>query len=110
MAVELYKSAYDYAKRLISEGKAVHDERDAWSEHQPSAAQENEFIRLHGYAEYAHWHLGIDNDKPEDTKARYKFPTEISPEYIAVQCSLPRAGLGNTSTLTSKMRLRICTA
>jgi len=74
MAVKLYKPAYEHAKRLISEGRAVHDERDAWSEHQPSAAQEDEFIRLHGYAEYARWHLGIDNDKPEDTKARYKFP------------------------------------
>ena len=31
-------------------------------------------IRLHGFAEYAKWHLGMDDEKSEDTKARYKFP------------------------------------
>ncbi|HEY4836823.1 MAG TPA: hypothetical protein VII07_19310 [Bradyrhizobium sp.] len=50
------------------------DERDAWSEHQPSAQQENEFIQRHGFAEYGKWHLGINNEKPEDTKGHYEFP------------------------------------
>lgn len=74
MAVKLHKSAFQYAKELISEGKSVADERDAWSEHQPSAEQENEFIREHGFNEYGKWHLGIEESEPEDTKARYKFP------------------------------------
>ena len=52
MTVKLNSRAYEYAKRLISEGKFVFDERDAWSEHRPSAQQENEFIRQNGFAEY----------------------------------------------------------
>ena len=74
MAVKLNKRAFDHAKELVSAGKAVLDERDAWSEHQPSAQQENEFIRLHGFAEYSKWHLGIDQEEHESTKGRYKFP------------------------------------
>jgi hypothetical protein len=74
MAVKLNRRAFDYAKELIREGKVVADDRDAWSEHQPSAEQENEFIRRHGFGEYAKWHLGIDDDEGEQTKGRYKFP------------------------------------
>ena len=74
MATELYNPAFENAQRLIKEGKVVLDGRDAWSEHQPSAAEENKFIREHGFGEYAHWHLGIDREQPEDSKARYKFP------------------------------------
>jgi hypothetical protein len=74
MAVNLNKSAFDHAKKLINEGHVELDERDAWSEHQPSADEENEFIRAHGFDEYAKWHLGIDDDEDEDNKGRYKFP------------------------------------
>ena len=74
MAVTLNKTAFNHAKVLISEGQFVFDERDAWSEHQPSTQQENEFIRLHGFGEYAKWHLGMDDEEPEDNKRRYKFP------------------------------------
>jgi hypothetical protein len=74
MATELYSGGFEYAKQLIAEGRVALDDRDAWSEHQPSAEEENEFIRLHGLAAYGRWHLGIDRDKPENTKARYKFP------------------------------------
>jgi hypothetical protein len=52
----------------------VLDGRDAWSEHQPSAQEENEFIDLHGFDEFGKWHLGIDDEKGEHTKGRYKFP------------------------------------
>jgi hypothetical protein len=74
MAVKLSRAAFNYAKDLIGQGKFVADDRDAWSEHQPSAAKENEFIRLHGFEEYGKWHLGIDSAEPADAKARYKFP------------------------------------
>jgi hypothetical protein len=74
MAVKLNKTAFNHAKQLIGEGKVVLDDRDAWSEHQPSAQEENEFIRLHGFAEYGKWHLGIDDEADEDTKQRYRFP------------------------------------
>jgi hypothetical protein len=68
------RRALEHAKELINEGKFVYGERDAWSEHQPSAQQENEFIRLHGFAEYGKWYLGINAEKPADTKGHYEFP------------------------------------
>jgi hypothetical protein len=71
---KLNRGAFLYAKELIEEGRVVHDERDAWSEDQPTAAEENEFIAKHGWAEYAKWHLGLDESAPEDTKKRYTFP------------------------------------
>jgi hypothetical protein len=74
MAVQLNRRAFEHAIRLINEEHVVIDERDAWSEHQPSAQKENEFIRLHGYEEYGKWYLGIDDEEPEHTKGRYKFP------------------------------------
>jgi hypothetical protein len=74
MAVRLNQTAFDQAKTLIREGKFVADERDAWSEHQPSAEQENRFIEEHGFPAYTRWHLGVDDEENEDTKAHYKFP------------------------------------
>jgi hypothetical protein len=74
MAVKLHQRAFDHAKRLIGERRVVLDERDAWSEHQPSAEQENECIRRHGFEEYGRWYLGIDDSAAEDTKGRYSFP------------------------------------
>src|SRR5512133_3830987 len=74
MAVILNKRAFDHAKRLIEEGKYVLDERDQWSEHQPTARKENEFIKDHGFGEYGKWYLGIDDEEDEDNKSRYKFP------------------------------------
>ena len=74
MAVKLNKRAFDRAKDLINEGKVVLDERDAWSEHEPTAQKENEFIRQHGFREYGKWYLWIDEERREETKGRYKFP------------------------------------
>jgi hypothetical protein len=74
MAVRLHESGFEYAKKLIGMGKAVHDERDAWSEHQPTAEEENRFITKHGFSEYGKWHLGIDDAEDAETKERYKFP------------------------------------
>jgi hypothetical protein len=36
--------------------------------------QENEFIRDHGFPEYAKWHLGMNDAKPVDTKGHYESP------------------------------------
>jgi hypothetical protein len=74
MAVRLNRTAFDHAKELVAEGKVVLDERDDWSEHQPSAAQENEFLAQHGWGAFAKWYLGIDDEAAEETKERYKFP------------------------------------
>jgi len=73
-AVQLNQSAFGYAKELVKQGCVVADGRGAWSQDQPSSEEENEFIRLHGFGEYAKWHLGIDDAHAENTKQRYKFP------------------------------------
>ena len=62
MAVKLNNPAYDHAQELIAEGRFVFDERDAWSEHRPSAQQENDFIERHGFAEYGKWYLGVNEE------------------------------------------------
>ena len=72
--VNLNVAALEYAKKLISEGQVVVDGRGAWSQDQPSAQEENEFIRWHGFGEYAKWHLAVDERHPENSKARFKFP------------------------------------
>jgi hypothetical protein len=74
MAVKLNRNAYEYAQELVRDGRVVLDDRDDWSEHQPSAAQENEFIEEHGWGEYAKWQLGTDDEHRPETKGHYKFP------------------------------------
>lgn len=85
MAVKLNKSAFTHAKELIGEGRFVWDERDAWSEHQPSTRQENEFIRLHGLHEYAKWHLGFDDEQEEQSKSRYNSLTATSKKFTVAR-------------------------
>jgi hypothetical protein len=72
--VTLNERSFLYAQELVEQGRVLMDLRNAWSEHQPSVAEENEFIRRHGFEEYAKWHLGIDDSHGQNTKARYKFP------------------------------------
>jgi len=74
MAVILNKNAFEHAKRLIEKGSYVFDEKDMWSEQQPSAQEENEYIEEYGFEQYGKWYLGVDTDENEDTKGRYKFP------------------------------------
>ncbi|WP_285114889.1 hypothetical protein [Leifsonia sp. fls2-241-R2A-40a] len=74
MSVRLNKKALEHARKLVEDGKVVHDERDAWSEDAPSAEDENRFIEKNGWDEYALWHLGEDPDKSEETKGRFSFP------------------------------------
>ena len=73
-SIELNETAYTFAMELIKEGQVVADGKGGWTKHRPSADEENEFIRLHGFAQYAKWHLGIDRRFSENSKRRYKFP------------------------------------
>ncbi len=74
MAVKLNHDALKFARSLVTQGKAVHDERDDWSEDAPSTDEENAFIEKHGWDEYAKWHLGIDRQASAETKGRFSFP------------------------------------
>ena len=73
-SIKLNQNASAFAAQLIKEGHVITDGKGAWSKHRPSADEENEFIRVHGFGEYAKWHLGIDDRYPENTKSRYRFP------------------------------------
>ena len=107
---EKLNHGFEFAKALVNKGKVVRDERDDWSEHQPSTEKENEFIRQHGFAEYAKWHLGMDDDKSENTKARYKFPYGDFEKVPAVESSQQKVGQGDTSILILKAQPPHCTA
>jgi hypothetical protein len=72
--VKLNKPAFAHARTLVDDDDFVYDDRDAWSEHQPTAADENRYLEAHGFEAYGRWYLGIDDEAAEDTKARYKFP------------------------------------
>jgi hypothetical protein len=74
MAVKLNRTSYEHAKGLIRERHAVLDRRDDWSEHRPSAKQENEFLQAHGERVYRKWFLAVDDEHREGTKGRYKYP------------------------------------
>jgi hypothetical protein len=47
--------------------------RSEWGRVQPSAEDENTFLRGHSWAEYGAWHLGLTEGAGEETKARYAF-------------------------------------
>jgi hypothetical protein len=49
-SIELNETALMFAMELIKKGQAVADGKGAWAKHRPSAAEENEFIRIHGFA------------------------------------------------------------
>ena len=72
--MKLNERAYDHARNLIADRKFVLDDRDDWSEHQPSTRDENRFIEEHGMDDYALWHLGLNEDQPAENKGRYRFP------------------------------------
>jgi hypothetical protein len=74
MTTSLNKHSQEFAQDQIKQGHVVLDQRDDWSEHQLSTKAENEFIEARGWDEYANWHLGVDDEASEHTKARYKFP------------------------------------
>ena len=74
MTTTLNDRSFAFAQDQVKNGKVVLDDRNDWSEHQPSTGEENEFIEAHGWDEYANWHLGLDDEASEHTKAKYKFP------------------------------------
>jgi hypothetical protein len=72
--LELNEDAFAFAVQLVKQGHFIADGKGAWSVHRPPTNEQNEFIRVHGFSEYAKWHLAIDGRYPENTKRRYKFP------------------------------------
>ena len=63
--------AVAHARQLIDAHHYVLD--SDWGEAQPSADDENAFLKSHSWEEYAEWHLGLTEGANDDTKARYAF-------------------------------------
>jgi hypothetical protein len=65
------KAALAHARELIEARRYVL--RSDWGERQPSAADQNRYLKTHSWDEYAAWHLGLTEGPADETKARYAF-------------------------------------
>ncbi len=63
--------AVEHAHRLIEARQYVL--RSDWGEVQPSAKDENAYLKSHSFDEYAEWFLGLTEGATEDTKGRHAF-------------------------------------
>ena len=63
--------AVQKAQQLIDAGQYVVE--SDWGSVQPRAADQNEFLEKHSWAEYEAWHLGLTDGAADETKARYAF-------------------------------------
>src|SRR3954469_12787034 len=94
MAITLSRRSYEHAQQLVKQGRVVLDDRDDWSEHQPSSAEENAFIEEHGWEAYRRWHLGVDTTNAADTKGHFSCPYGVFADVhrCAVLSAESRAG------------------
>ena len=67
----LNERAVAHAKKLIDARHYVVD--SVWGDAQPSAADENDFLKSHSWDEYGQWYLGLTDDATDETKAKYGF-------------------------------------
>jgi hypothetical protein len=65
------RRAVAHARRLIDTRQYVLD--SDWGEAQPTAEDENAFLKTHSWDEYAEWHLGLTEGATDETKGRYAF-------------------------------------
>ena len=71
-------ASYSVNERAIAHARRLIDARQYvlgsdWGEVQPQADDENKFLKGHTWAEYAAWHLGLNDEATDETKARYAF-------------------------------------
>jgi hypothetical protein len=65
------RRAVAHARKLIEARRYVLD--SDWGEAQPTAEDENRYLKSHDWAEYGAWHLGLTEGADDETKARYAF-------------------------------------
>ena len=71
-------ASYRVNRRGVAKARALIDARhyrvrSRWAEVQPSAADENAFLKTHGWEEYGSWHLALTDGAADETKGRYAF-------------------------------------
>ncbi len=76
------RRAVRHVKALIDAGKYVVD--SDWGEVQPTADEENAYLKSNSWDEYAAWHLGLTEGANDGTKARYAF---VFGDFKRVHCS-----------------------
>ena len=60
-----------FARKLIDSRQYVL--RSDWGRVQPTAGDQNAYLKSHSFDEYARWHLGLTDGAADHTKARYAF-------------------------------------
>jgi hypothetical protein len=65
------RGAVAHAKKLIDSGDYVVD--SDWGEVQPTADDENRYLKSHTWPEYGSWFLGLTEGANQETKARHAF-------------------------------------
>jgi hypothetical protein len=65
------RRAVAHARKLIDARRYVLN--SDWGEVQPTAEDENRYLKSHSWDEYAAWHLGLTVGATDETKARYAF-------------------------------------
>jgi hypothetical protein len=68
---EVNDAAFRHARELIEKRQYIL--RSDWGERQPTARDQNRFLKSHSWDEYAEWHLGLTVGANDGTKARYAF-------------------------------------
>ena len=68
---EVNAKAVEQAKRLIDGRQYVLD--SDWGEVQPRAEDQNAYLEIHSWEEYAAWHLGLTVGATDGTKGRCAF-------------------------------------
>jgi hypothetical protein len=102
--LRLNEDGFAFAVHLVHQGHFIADGKGAWSEHRPSADEENEFIHVHGFSEYAKWHLELTIATPRTPNGDTNFPMATSKTFIAVGCLRRKREPTNTAIPKSKTR------
>jgi hypothetical protein len=68
---KLNRRAVAHARKLIDAHRYVLD--SDWGEVQPSADDENAYLRSHSWQEYGDWFLGLTDGASDETKGRHGF-------------------------------------
>jgi hypothetical protein len=69
---------YSVNRRAVARARKLIDARhyvldSDWGESQPSAEDENAYLKSHSWDEYSEWHLGLTQEAADETKGRYAF-------------------------------------
>lgn len=71
-SIKVNKSALDYAKNLIKQGKV--NCMESVGEYTPIIIDEENYLKHHTMHEYGNWFLAINDSANESDKERYEFP------------------------------------